>query len=86
MNQHAQPAQVVLQGIYEHYKGKRYQVLQIVRHSEDLGLYVIYQSLYDCPEFGFRAVWCRPLDMFLESVMIDGDMQPRFKLVNKPTA
>jgi len=33
-------------GIYEHYKGKRYRVLGVARHSETQEELVVYQELY----------------------------------------
>lgn len=65
----------------EHYKGKRMQVLTIARHTEDHTLYVVYQKLYNCERFGDRAVVVRPLKMFLETVVVNGVEQPRFRVV-----
>jgi hypothetical protein len=69
-------------GIYEHYRGKRYKVLAVARHSEDLSVNVVYQGLYTDPEFGENPVWVRPLGMFLEDVVIDGKNVRRFKEVS----
>jgi len=33
-------------GKYEHYKGKEYEVMGIVRHSESLEEPVVYRALY----------------------------------------
>ena len=63
-------------GIYEHFKGMRYQVHGVVKHSESLETMVLYQALYG--EHGF---WVRPLAMFKETVTRDGDTFPRFKLI-----
>lgn len=72
--------QLVLGGIYRHYKGKQYQVLQVARHSETEERLVIYQALY-----GDYSLWARPLAMFLEQVTLaDGTKVPRFALVKKP--
>ena len=66
------------QGIYEHYKGMRYQVLEVARHSETLDEYVVYKALD-----GERRVWVRPLPMFLETVNIEGrGVIPRFTFVS----
>lgn len=62
--------------IYEHYKKKRYKVLAIARHSESLEEMVVYQALY-----GECDIWVRPVVMFLENILIDGSVHPRFKLV-----
>ncbi len=63
-------------GIYEHYKGPRYEVLHTARHSETEELLVVYRALY-----GERGVWVRPLAMFTETVDIDGEQRPRFRRI-----
>ena len=63
----------VIPGIYRHYKGGRYQVLDVARHSETEELLVVYRPLY-----GERALWVRPLMMFTESVAVDGRVEARF--------
>ncbi|HEY9035430.1 MAG TPA: DUF1653 domain-containing protein [Pseudomonadales bacterium] len=60
-------------GIYQHYKGGLYQVLEVARHSETLEPLVVYRALY-----GEHGLWVRPLPMFFETVTIDGVTQPRF--------
>lgn len=65
-------------GIYEHYKGNRYEVLGVAKHSETLGSFAVYRALY-----GEHGLWIRPLDMFLETVDIDGSQVPRFKLIKE---
>ena len=63
-------------GIYQHYKGNRYEVLGLAKHSETEEELVVYKQLY-----GSHAVWVRPLAMFVESVLIDGQNKPRFALI-----
>ncbi|MDP3302436.1 MAG: DUF1653 domain-containing protein [Sulfuricurvum sp.] len=53
-------------GIYTHYKGNEYEVIDIATHSETEEKMVVYRALYG--EFG---LWVRPLKMFNE-VMDDG--------------
>lgn len=60
-------------GLYTHYKGKRYQVIGIARHSESLEALVVYQALY-----GTYGMWVRPAAMFTETVIIDGKEVARF--------
>ena len=61
-------------GIYEHYKGMRYEVVDTVRHSETLEPMVLYRALY-----GEHGLWVRPAAMFAENVTISGVTQPRFR-------
>ncbi|HEY6130499.1 MAG TPA: DUF1653 domain-containing protein [Halioglobus sp.] len=63
-------------GIYRHFKGGEYQVHGIATHSESGDALVVYTPLY-----GDRALWVRPLSMFLETVVRDGVEQPRFSYV-----
>ncbi len=65
-------------GIYRHYKGKEYQVIAVVKHSETLEDLVLYKALYDNPK---SKLWVRPLEMFLENVIIEGVPKPRFEFV-----
>ena len=66
-------------GIYEHYKGKQYEVIGIAHHSETLEELVVYRALYDHPQYGKNALWVRPAAMFAETVTINGVEVPRFK-------
>ena len=63
-------------GKYEHYKGARYEVLGVAKHSETLEEFVVYKALYDKEE-----LWIRPLKMFLEEVEFSGKKVPRFKYI-----
>jgi len=64
-------------GIYEHYKGNKYKVLGVGRHSETLEELVIYQAQYG--DFG---IWARPIKMFIGTINAEGKEMPRFKLIN----
>ncbi len=66
---------VVKGGVYQHYKGKRYKLIDVVRHSETLEELVLYETLYE-NELG--RLWVRPKTMFLENL---SDGRPRFKFV-----
>ena len=72
------PLSTITPGIYRHYKGGRYEVVGVVRHSESLEPMVLYRPLYN--ESG---MWVRPHAMFLEQVEHDGLLQPRFALVER---
>jgi hypothetical protein len=68
-------------GIYEHYKGNRYELLGIGQHSENLEEFVVYKALYESQKFGKDSLWLRPKSMFFENVMIDGKQVARFRYV-----
>ncbi len=70
--------ELVIGGLYEHYKGKPYKVHGVVRHSETLEELVLYETLYENPS---GKMWVRPKKMFLESVEINGKRRPRFRYV-----
>ncbi|WP_193161123.1 DUF1653 domain-containing protein [Microbulbifer hainanensis] len=63
-------------GIYRHYKGELYEVMEVATHSETEERLVVYRALY-----GDYGVWVRPLDMFAGEVEKDGQQLPRFALV-----
>ncbi len=67
------PLIVTPPGLYQHYKGMRYEVLGTVRHSESLEPMTLYRALY-----GEHGLWVRPAAMFNEEVVIEGVRQPRF--------
>ncbi len=51
----------IKKGIYKHFKGNKYEVLDIARHSETLEEMVVYRALY-----GEHDVWVRPAKMWLD--------------------
>ena len=60
-------------GLYRHYKGAQYQVIDTVRHSETEEELVLYRALY-----GAKGLWVRPLAMFKEEVLVNGKPVARF--------
>ena len=65
-------------GLYEHYKGPQYRVMEVAQHSETLEHLVVYRALYG--EFG---LWVRPLAMFAETIEFEGKQVERFKRVSE---
>jgi len=65
-------------GLYRHYKGNNYEVVGVARHSEDETELVVYRPMY-----GERGLWVRPLDMFTETVDVDGKKIPRFTYIDE---
>ena len=70
-------------GIYEHFKGGRYEVIGVVHHSETLEEMVMYKHLDDPSTSSGQVsgLWVRPLPMFLEEVERDGQKIPRFQFI-----
>lgn len=60
-------------GLYRHYKGGWYEVIDTVRCSETLRGMTLYRALYG--DFG---LWVRPAAMFGETGVFEGKEQPRF--------
>ncbi|WP_435872854.1 DUF1653 domain-containing protein [Microbacterium enclense] len=63
-------------GIYEHFKGQRYEVFGTARHSETEEVFVSYRKLY-----GDYSSWVRPIEMFTGTVERDGYSGPRFRRI-----
>ena len=75
-DQNLPPLIVTPPGLYRHYKGNLYEVVDTVRHSETLEPLTLYRALY-----GERGLWMRPAAMFMEEVEVNGIQQPRFAKV-----
>ncbi len=65
-------------GRYEHYKGGKYEVVGIARHSETNEELVIYRDIDEK-----NKIWARPLAMFSEEVELSGKKMPRFRYLGK---
>lgn len=61
-------------GIYRHYKGNEYELVDVAVHSETLEEMVVYRALY-----GERRLWVRPAKMWEEEVVADGKKVKRFE-------
>lgn len=70
-----------INGIYRHFKGDYYLVVDIGYDSETKEKVVVYRQLY-----GEGKLWIRPLDMFLSEVdhekYPDVEQKYRFELQN----
>ncbi len=76
-----EPLPEIVPGHYRHYRGGRYEVLGVVRHSETCEPMVLYRALY-----GEHGLWVRPFGMFLEKVTVDGRSVARFAPESAPGA
>ena len=65
-------------GIYRHFKGGEYELLDVARHSETGEEMVVYRALY-----GERALWVRPASMWEETVMHNGEVVCRFTYIGE---
>jgi hypothetical protein len=70
-------SEIVVGGIYTHYKGKQYRVLGTCKHSETLEDLVYYECLY---ENAAGRYWVRPVGLFTGTLTVNGKEQPRFAL------
>ena len=66
----------IKKGIYRHYKGNLYQVIEVATHSETREQLVVYRTLY-----GNYSMWVRPLEMFEELIKVDGQKVSRFTFI-----
>ncbi len=70
--------QEIKKGIYRHYKGRKYQVLEIVKNEEDKSDMVLYQNVDD-----ESKKWVRSKKVFQEEVEVKGEKKPRFEFVEE---
>ena len=55
--------EIVIKGIYKHFKGDYYFIEDVAIHSETKEEYVVYRQLY-----GEHKLYIRPKEMFLSEV------------------
>lgn len=55
--------EIIIKGIYRHYKGNLYIGEDICYHTETKEKMVVYRALY-----GEFKLWCIPYNMFLDEV------------------
>lgn len=68
----------IKKGVYKHFKGNLYEVIDIARHSETEEEHVVYRTLY-----GDHSLWVRPLSMFDEVIERDDKTIKRFAFVEE---
>ena len=65
-------------GKYRHFKGNKYEVIAIAKHSETTENYVVYKALY-----GDGGIWVRPASMWNETIERDGSTYKRFTYIGE---
>lgn len=66
-----------INGIYKYYKGGKYQIITLAKHTETSEPMVVYKSLL------FGNVDCMPLSIFTDTVQVDkNDKRSRFTLIS----
>lgn len=75
--------EIVIGGVYKHFKGDFYKVLTLALDSETLEEKVVYMSLYYSPEKETR-VWIRSLEDFMGTKELeDGEIVDRFEFISE---
>ena len=69
--------EIKINGIYKHFKGDYYLVIDIANHSETKEKYVVYKCTNSENTNHKNGIYARPLDMFLSEV--DHDKYPDVK-------
>lgn len=73
-------SEVVIGGLYIHYKQKKYRVRGLALHTETLEELVVYEALY---ENSAGQIWARPKSMFLEEITTPEYRGPRFQFIKE---
>jgi hypothetical protein len=67
----------VSKGIYRHYEGEEYEVVEVGTHTESNERLVVYKLSH-----GSDEVWIKPVDLFLETVQVEDETKPRFEKIS----
>lgn len=63
----------VAKGLYRHFKGNLYRVINTATHTETYERFVVYYNVTDPDDY-----FARPISNFLETVLLDNKEVPRF--------
>jgi hypothetical protein len=72
----------IQKGIYLHYKNKKYEVIDVVVHSETYEEFVLYRALDGSKEYAPGTLWIRPREMFEGTLIVDGKEVKRFTSID----
>jgi molecular chaperone GrpE len=65
-------------GIYRHYKGNEYRLLEEALDADNQELIVVYQDLKD-----LGKIWTRKKEEFMSEVNVAGETKPRFEFIRE---
>ena len=65
-------------GVYEHFKGNKYEVIGVGLDTETEEAVVIYRPF----DGSGVSYWVRPYKMFIEDAELNGNLVPRFKRID----
>ncbi|MBE7020561.1 MAG: DUF1653 domain-containing protein [Ruminococcaceae bacterium] len=63
-------------GKYKHFKGREYELIDVVTHSETMEKMILYKPLYND-----SGMWVRPASMWDEEVVYNGCKVKRFTYI-----
>ena len=66
--------------LWQHFKGNKYRIVCVAKHSESLVEMVVYEALYENPEGKY---WVRPKVMFLEKMTREGKTFFRYEPIKE---
>jgi len=67
----------IKKGIYRHYKGGEYRIIDEAKNSETKKEMIVYQDINS------GKIWVRPKGMFIENVEVAGAVKPRFEFIKE---
>ena len=73
----------IMPGIYRHFKGGIAEVIGEAKNSETGEIFIAYYHKES--ETGKTILWIRPKNMFIESVIYEGQKVPRFEYLGAKT-
>jgi len=68
----------MVKGIYRHFRGNLYELIDVAKHSETLESMVVYRAPYNS-----HSLWVRPASMWEEIVEHEGKKVKRFTLIEE---
>ncbi len=73
---------MIQKGIYQHYKGPKYEVLGTALQTETREVLVIYKALYELQDDPGTDFFTRSLSMFTQEVEVEGKYIKRFQFID----